>query len=162
MNANKVDAVERLKEEYNAWLKSHPSGIIAKPCIDGNENNWLKWKCVIPGKPKTAWEGGLYNLVLEFTTEYPYHPPVCKFDPPLFHPNVFPSGKVALSILEKDWVPQITVQQILLGIQLLLDDPNFSNPAQAEAFVVHSQGKYLYEERIKQQAKEMNPLLKVS
>ena len=89
MNANKVDAVERLKEEHNAWNKSHPKGLIAKPCIDGETENWLKWKCAIPGKPKTSWEGGLYHLVLEFTLEYPYHPPLCRFDPPIFHPNVF-------------------------------------------------------------------------
>ena len=69
------------------------------------------------------------------------------------------AGKISLSLLDKDWVPQITVQQILLGVQLLLDDPNFSNPAQAEAFVVHSQGQYMYDERIKAQAKEMNPAL---
>ena len=48
-----------------------------------------------------------------------------------------------------------------LGIQLLLDDPNFANPAQMEAFVVHSQGKHLYEERIKEQARQMNPSLQV-
>jgi len=164
MNANKVDAIERLKEEHLAWTKSHPKGLVANPCtVDGGtETNWLKWKCAIPGRPKTLWEGGVYHLVLEFTTEYPYHPPTCRFEPPIFHPNVFPSGKVALSLLDKDWVPQITIQQVLLGIQLLLDDPNFSNPAQAEAFVVHSQGKYLYEERIKEQAKQMNPSLKVT
>jgi ubiquitin-protein ligase len=26
----------------------------------------------------------------------------CKFEPPLFHPNVYPSGTVCLSILEED------------------------------------------------------------
>lgn len=34
------------------------------------------------------------------------------FNPPLFHPNVYPSGKVSLSLLEKDWKPQITVKQV--------------------------------------------------
>ena len=34
------------------------------------------------------------------------------FDPVIFHPNVFPSGKVSLSILEKDWKPQITIKQV--------------------------------------------------
>ena len=45
-----------------------------------------------------------------------------KFVPPLFHPNVYPSGTVCLSILdeEKDWRPAITVKQILLGIQVFV------------------------------------------
>ena len=40
-----------------------------------------------------------------------------KFVPPLFHPNVYPSGTACLSILdgEKDWRPVISVKQILLG-----------------------------------------------
>lgn len=40
---------------------------------------------------------------------------VGKFDPPLFHPNVYPSGTVCLSILNEDegWKPAITIKQVL-------------------------------------------------
>ena len=33
------------------------------------------------------------------------------FSPPLFHPNVYPSGTICLSLLDadKDWRPSITV-----------------------------------------------------
>ena len=48
-----------------------------------------------------------------FQDDYPSSPPKCKFDPPLFHPNVYPSGTVCLSILDedKDWRPAITIKQ---------------------------------------------------
>ena len=61
-----------------------------------------------------------------------------KFDPPLFHPNVYPSGTVCLSLLDedKDWRPAVTIKQILLGIQDLLNDPNVRDPAQAEAYTI--------------------------
>ena len=61
-----------------------------------------------------------------------------KFDPPLFHPNVYPSGTVCLSLLDedKDWRPAVTIKQILLGIQDLLNDPNIRDPAQAEAYTI--------------------------
>ena len=51
---------------------------------------------------------------------------------PLFHPNVYPSGKICLSLLdpEKGWRPSLTIKQLLLGIQTLLDDPNNADPAQ--------------------------------
>jgi hypothetical protein len=41
-----------------------------------------------------------------------------------------------LSILDenKDWKPSITVKQMLIGIQDLLDTPNNSDPAQREPF----------------------------
>ena len=56
--------------------------------------------------------------------------PFPRFEQGFFHPNVFPSGKVCLSILneEKDWRPSITVKQILLGIQDLLANPNGECP----------------------------------
>ena len=51
-----------------------------------------------------------------------------------FHPNIFPSGAVCLSILGDDWKPSVTVKQILLGIQDLLDSPNELSPAQEPAY----------------------------
>lgn len=35
---------------------------------------------------------------------------------------------------EKSWKPAITIKQVLLGIQDLLNDPNPGDPAQADAF----------------------------
>ena len=79
-----------------------------------------------------------------------------RFDAGFFHPNIFPSGTVCLSILndEEDWKPAITLRQvsvhakvatslfvltktckqILLGIQDLLDTPNPKSPAQTDAY----------------------------
>lgn len=74
-----------------------------------------------------------------FKEDYPSAPPKCRFEPPLFHPNIFPSGSVCLSILdeEKDWRPSISIKQILLGIQELLDNPNIKDPAQADAYTCY-------------------------
>lgn len=43
-----------------------------------------------------------------------------RFTPVIFHPNIYPSGTVCLSILneDEDWKPSITIRQILLGIQV--------------------------------------------
>jgi ubiquitin-conjugating enzyme E2 I len=37
---------------------------------------------------------------MNFTEDYPSKPPQCKFKPVIFHPNVYPSGRICLSILE--------------------------------------------------------------
>lgn len=49
-----------------------------------------------------------------FKEDYPSSPPKCKFEPPLFHPNIYPSGTVCLSLLDedKDWRPAITIKQV--------------------------------------------------
>merc|ERR1712070_860410 len=101
----------------------------------------LNWTCSIPGKEQTDWAGGAYKVSMEFTEDYPSKPPKCKFTPPLFHPNVYPSGTICLSILNDDpkegaWQPAITIPQILDGIQELLNSPNLDSPAQEAAYVM--------------------------
>jgi ubiquitin-conjugating enzyme E2 I len=125
---------------------------------DGS-SNLMKWETGIPGKEGTDWEGGLYKVVLEFSEEYPSKPPKCKFVPPLFHPNVYPSGAICLSILneDEDWRPAITVKQMLLGIQDLLDTPNPNSPAQNEAYNLFVRDKPGYKRRIKQEAAKNTP-----
>lgn len=105
--------------------------------------------------PQTPWAGGVYKLEMVFSEDYPGKPPKCKFNPPLFHPNVYPSGTVCLSILdaEKDWVPTITLRDILKGIQDLLNAPNLGDPAQREAFMLCKTNRALYEDKVRELAK---------
>lgn len=81
-----------------------------------------------------------------------------KFVPPLFHPNVYPSGTVCLSILneEEGWKPAITIKEILLGIQSLLDEPNPESPAQADAFNLFKKDRAAYEKKVRSIVKD-NP-----
>ncbi|KAL1500255.1 hypothetical protein AB1Y20_012923 [Prymnesium parvum] len=148
----------RLQEERKMWRRDHPHGFVAKPRshADGSQDMML-WDCVIPGKKDTIWEGGMYKLIMEFTDEYPAKPPKCKFCPPLFHPNVYPSGTVCLSILneEKDWKASITIKQILLGIQDLLDNPNPDDPAQKEPYLAFTKDKVAYVRKVREQAASM-------
>jgi ubiquitin-conjugating enzyme E2 I len=82
-----------------------------------------------------------------------------KFVPPLFHPNVYPSGTICLSILneEEGWRPAITIKQILIGIQDLLDEPNPDSPAQSEAFQLFMSNKPEYQRRCKGEALKNPP-----
>ena len=73
-----------------------------------------------------------------------------------YHPNVYPSGTICLSILneEQDWRPAITLKQICLGIQDLLDSPNPNSPAQEPAWRAFSKNKAEYEKKVILQAKQ--------
>ncbi|KAG8879342.1 E2 SUMO-conjugating protein ubc9 [Tulasnella sp. 332] len=140
----------------------HPPdpGFYAKPKkLPDGTLNLLEWEVGIPGKEATSWAGGIYKLNMTFTEEYPAKPPKCKFDPPLFHPNVYPSGTVCLSILdeEKSWKPGLTIKQIVLGIQDLLNDPNVNDPAQSDAYTMFKNDKVAYERKVKQQARDNAP-----
>ena len=108
-----------------------------------------------------------------FKDDFPSTPPKCRFEPPLFHPNVYPSGTVCLSLLDenKDWFwlahsvwvtnshitfrrPSISVKQLLVGIQELLVSPNPEDPAQAEAYQIFVQNRQEYERRVRKQAQQ--------
>lgn len=151
-------AIQRLKHERTSMRKDRPFGFSAKPVQnEDGTTNLLEWKAVIPGKAGTPWENGVYKLQMFFNEEYPILPPKCKFSPPLFHPNIYPSGTVCLSLLdaEKDWAPQVTIKQILMGIQELLTSPNILDPAQADAYNIYKEDTQKYEERVREQARSM-------
>ncbi|KAL6220395.1 PREDICTED: SUMO-conjugating enzyme SCE1 [Fragaria vesca subsp. vesca] len=152
----------RLAEERKSWRKNHPHGFVAKPeTLPDGTVNLMVWHCTIPGKAGTDWEGGYFPLTLHFSEDYPSKPPKCKFPANFFHPNVYPSGTVCLSILNEDsgWRPAITVKQILVGIQDLLDQPNPSDPAQTEGYHLFIQDSTEYKRRVRQQAKQYPPLV---
>ncbi|KAK7291094.1 hypothetical protein RIF29_05981 [Crotalaria pallida] len=150
----------RLAEERKSWRKNHPHGFVAKPDIkpDGSVD-LLFWNCAIPGTRGTIWEGGLYPVTLQFNEDYPCKPPICKFPRGFIHPNVYASGMICLSILSEseDWQPSITVIQILLGIQNLLDKPNPASPANHEINALFIQDVDEYKRRVIEQAKEFHP-----
>lgn len=79
-----------------------------------------------------------------------------KFDQGFYHPNVYPSGTICLSILneEQDWSPAINLKQIVLGVQELLDTPNPSSPAQEPAWRAFSKDKTTYNKKVLDQAKK--------
>ncbi|KAI9226729.1 MAG: ubiquitin-conjugating enzyme 9 [Piptocephalis tieghemiana] len=150
----------RLAEERKQWRKDHPYGFYARPTrLADNTLDLTLSLSLSLGKPETPWEGGIYQLIMIFPEDYPTKPPKCKFTPPLFHPNVYPSGTVCLSILneEEGWKPAITIKQILLGIQDLLNDPNPLSPAQSEAYNLFRTDKEKYEQEVRKQAKNNQP-----
>ncbi|CAN6562929.1 unnamed protein product [Malus baccata var. baccata] len=137
-----------LAEEPPSRPYTHPlslCGFVAKPKTLPDETvNLMVWHCTIPGRP---------------AEDYPSKPPKCKFSSGFFHPNVYPSGTVCLSILNEDsWRPAITVKQILVGIQDLLDQPNPADLAHTEGYHLFIQDATEYKMRVRQQSKQYPPI----
>lgn len=60
-------------------------------------------------------------------------------------------------VQDEGWRPSITVKQILLGIQELLETPNPNSPAQSDAYVIFTQNMTEYTRRVRQQALRFPP-----
>ena len=62
----------------------------------------MNWIAGIAGPENSDWSKGVYKVSIRFPNDYPSKPPKIKFDPPIFHPNVFTTGEICLSILKED------------------------------------------------------------
>lgn len=100
----------------------------------------------------------MYKVRIDFSPDYPSQAPVVSFTPPIFHPNVYTSGRVCLSILTSEWRPAISVKEILMGVQDLLDTPNENDPANGQANSVYRRNKSTYKARVKEEARKHKPL----
>lgn len=149
-------AIGRLAMERTLWKYDYAFGFVAKPCKRPDRSlNFMRWDCAIPGKTGTPWEGGHYKLKLRFPPNYPISHPSCRFDPPVFHVNVYSNGSVCLPLLEKDWIPTFTVKDILHTIQDLLDEPNPRDTVNNEAYLIFISDPAEYTRRIRDQAQAM-------
>ena len=99
----------------------------------------------------------LLSVAITIPENYPSSPPVAVFDPPIPHVNIFPSGRVCLSILDQEnWKPSLTVRQVLMGIQALLNSPNPDSPAHETHYRNFIRDKEQYIKNIKSHAAKWN------
>jgi len=131
--------------DFKRLQNDPPQGVQASPL----DNNVMAWQAVIFGPDDTAWEGGCFKLLLEFTEDYPNKPPAVRFLSKIFHPNVYADGKICLDILQNQWSPIYDIAAILTSIQSLLSDPNPASPANAEASQLFERDRREYNRRVK-------------
>ncbi|KAI9793771.1 MAG: Ubiquitin-conjugating enzyme E2 15 [Piccolia ochrophora] len=111
------------------------------------DNDVFEWEVMLMINDECKYYGGgFFRARLSFPKEYPHMPPKMKFETPIFHPNIYPSGEVCISILhppEEDkygyesaserWSPVQTPETILLSVISMLSSPNDESPANLDA-----------------------------
>eukprot|EP00455_Lapot_gusevi_P002273 TRINITY_DN10887_c0_g1_i3.p1 TRINITY_DN10887_c0_g1~~TRINITY_DN10887_c0_g1_i3.p1 ORF type:complete len:205 (+),score=46.78 TRINITY_DN10887_c0_g1_i3:93-617(+) len=146
--------------DFGAILLRNQLRELTRNPVDGfsvglvDDSDIYQWQVIIEGPPGTLFEGGLFPAILKFPREYPNKPPEMKFvtppgAPSFWHPNVYPDGKVCISILHEakedvfnqqeqmseKWRPILGVESILVSVVSMLSDPNFDSPANIDASV---------------------------
>ncbi|KAL7055273.1 hypothetical protein AAHC03_024547 [Spirometra sp. Aus1] len=136
-------ALKRLMAEYKQLTTSPPEGIVAGPV---DESNFFEWEALIAGPDDTPFEGGVFASRLTFPADYPLSPPEMRFTSEIFHPNIYPDGRVCISILHapgddplgyetsaERWSPVQSVEKILLSVVSMLAEPNDESAANVDA-----------------------------
>ena len=83
-------ASNRLEKEYEDF-KNDPTNCSAAP----KDGDMYKWEAVIYGSQGSVYEGGIFNLLIEFPPNYPFKPPKVKFTTKIYHPNINMAGGIS-------------------------------------------------------------------
>lgn len=116
---------------------------------DGNENLLNIQVTVI--MTSGFYRGGSFIFRLTIPPTYPFYAPEVTCTTRVWHPNINPNnGRVDLPILSIDWRPVLSINTVVLALQLLFLEPNpdhATNYAAAEALTKNPQ---LFESQVRQ------------
>lgn len=143
--------------------------------------NWTVALIVL--NPDSLYYGGYFKAKMAFPKDYPYKPPGktnlahilpeanfsidFRFMRPLFHPNIYPDGRLCISILHapgedmmsgesagERWSPAQRVESVLISILSLLDDAEVSSPANVDAGILLRKEPAEFKDRVKQDVEQ--------
>jgi len=122
------ETTKRLLKDIREIMKDplHNEGIYYKH----DESNMLKGYAYLCGPKDSQYFGGNYFFEFTFPYDYPHKPPRVEFKTndsiTRFHPNMYRSGKVCLSILNTwkgdQWTGCQSIRTILLTIVSIMDN----------------------------------------
>ena len=129
-----------------------------------DDNDFYKWSVVFTGPEDTIFEGGYFKAILTFPQDFPQNPPEMKFITEMWHPNIYKDGKVCISILhspgvdqfneqekaDERWRPSLGVEQIIVSVISMLNDPNCDSPANIDASIMFKNKPEEYKKKVRQ------------
>lgn len=157
-------AIARLRNEMREISQNEDSGF----SVGLKDDNWFEWTVSFPGPEDTPYEGGFFLARLKFPHNYPNSPPEMIFETEMWHPNIYPDGRVCISILHSPgddvfnplessaerWRPILGVEAILHSVSSMLNDPNLDSPANLDAAIQLRDDKQGYLRRVRRLAQK--------
>ncbi|KAJ5148832.1 hypothetical protein N7448_000410 [Penicillium atrosanguineum] len=109
--------------------------------VELHNDDIFKWDvALVVLNEDSLYYGGYFKATMTFPSNYPYSPPQFRFLVPIYHPNIYPDGKLCISILHppgedvmsgesaaERWSPAQRVESVLISILSLLDDAEVSS-----------------------------------
>ncbi|KAG8347451.1 putative Ubiquitin conjugating enzyme [Trypanosoma vivax] len=153
-----MSAVPHLQKQLHELTMSPPAGFRVEA------DDLFLWTVWFSGPPGTPYAPGIYRAELRFSKEFPMEPPQLKMVSAIWHPNVYPDGRVCISILHPPgedemnaeetammrWTPIQTIRSVLFSVALLFSDPDPKDagaPANVAALVQYREDRAAFEER---------------
>ncbi|RWS26731.1 ubiquitin-conjugating enzyme E2-22 kDa-like isoform X1 [Leptotrombidium deliense] len=125
-------ATKRIKKELRAYDLQRITSRNDTFTIEIIGSNVLRLKGSLTGPPDSPYQGGRFFVDIDVVETYPFHPPKVKFLTHVWHPNVSSvTGAICLDILKDKWEASMSIESILVSLQVLLQDPRPQDPQDA-------------------------------
>lgn len=148
-----------LRNQFKELVKNPPDGVQ----VGLIDDNIYKWRVILEGPEGTPFEGGIFKAQLLFPPTFPEKPPEFKMISEFWHPNFFTNGNVCISILHdptdtshhrhepdsEKWRPVLGVEQILLSVMSLLNEPNTDSAANVAASAQYRDDYEAYKKKVR-------------
>merc|ERR1712083_426996 len=103
------------------------------------------------GPSDSLYEGGVWEVHVQFPSNYPYKSPSIGFCDTIYHPNIdIRSGSVCLDVINQTWSPMFELKNVFDSFlpQLLLY-PNSNDPLNGEAAALHLNDSEAYKATVR-------------
>lgn len=162
MDISTKRAIRIITNQLAAYEKSPLDGLY----LNQDPNNALKINFTLVGPKETPWEDLVIKGIINIPSNYPFGPPEPKFTTKTYHPNIYPDGKVCLSILNSVqdetgyfkeselWTPALGLTQVFLCILNLFTEPNLESPANLDAKILYQNDIKSFTKMVRKEIKE--------
>lgn len=146
-----------MKREYENLEQSEE--ISCQPTDDSMNT----FRAIITGPRETPYSGRLYEVLINIPEKYPFEPPRVNFVTAIYHPNIDPTGRICMDLLnippKGRWTPIIGLKNILHSILCLLMHPNPDDPLMPEIAQEFKYNRKLFEKKARSLKNPENPKL---
>jgi ubiquitin-conjugating enzyme E2 D len=133
-----------IEKEYQSFEKD-PLNYCTVRIID---DNLYHWQCTMIGPQDTPYAGGIFQLKIEFPSQYPFKPPTVLFLTKVYHPSIeTKSGKICADVMNEGWGPTLNVRHCLALIYGMLQTPDSDHPLEEEIATLLRQDPKKFEEQ---------------
>lgn len=130
-----MSRAKRIAKELEDVKNDSLCGVTLEMAEDGDLSHL---KGTFLGPPGTPYEGGLFEVDIKIPDDYPFKPPIMKFDTRVYHPNISSqTGAICLDILKDAWTPILTLKNSLISLQSLLQSPEPTDPQDAQVAKIY-------------------------
>jgi ubiquitin-conjugating enzyme E2 D/E len=104
-----------------------------------------QWRVYLKGAEGTPYASKWWYVYVTFPDEYPVRPPVFRFVSIPYHMNVSSEGRICLNVIEKAYMPNMPVVELVQTIKQLFLMPDLTTPLDIVKFFQYKDNRAEYE-----------------